>query len=189
MAPANAMRKETPITAPVNHLVGLDCQASTGTRHVLSTAHCRIEPYLDQGGACGAAGPASAPGSAVERPARRTPGHVTGAHQISPALGYTAVQRTACAPRPDRRPVRRPCAVAAALHATSTTSPDPGCGRELSSRKGRLKITPGRGMLPAPSAQTMRIRLRTACSGWRCRTMADLVAAPTPSAATGLQRM
>jgi hypothetical protein len=26
-------------------------------------------------GACGAAGPASAPGSAVERPARRTPGH------------------------------------------------------------------------------------------------------------------
>ena len=57
---------------------------------------------LDQGGACGAAGPASAPGSAVERPARRTPGHVTGAHQISPALGYTAVQRTACAPRPDR---------------------------------------------------------------------------------------
>ena len=29
----------------------------------------------DQGGACGAAGPASAPGSALGRPARRTPGH------------------------------------------------------------------------------------------------------------------
>jgi len=29
----------------------------------------------NQGGACGAAGPASAPGSAVERPARHTPGH------------------------------------------------------------------------------------------------------------------
>jgi len=36
---------------------------------------CRIEPYLYQGGACGAAGPASAPGSALGRPARRTPGH------------------------------------------------------------------------------------------------------------------
>ena len=35
-----------------------------------------------QGGACGAAGPASAPGSAVERPARRTPGHTPKAAQI-----------------------------------------------------------------------------------------------------------
>jgi len=33
-------------------------------------------PVLEnQGGACGAAGPASAPGSALARPARRTPGH------------------------------------------------------------------------------------------------------------------
>ena len=39
-----------------------------------SALHCRIMPFLDQGGACGAAGSASAPGSASERPARRTPG-------------------------------------------------------------------------------------------------------------------
>ena len=38
---------------------------------------CRIEPYLDQGGACGAAGPASAPGSALGGPpgARRAKSH------------------------------------------------------------------------------------------------------------------
>jgi mannose-6-phosphate isomerase-like protein (cupin superfamily) len=40
-------------------------------------------------------------GSAVERPARRTPGHVTGWHLISPALSYAAVHRAACAPGPD----------------------------------------------------------------------------------------
>jgi hypothetical protein len=40
-------------------------------------------------------------GSVVERPARRTPGHVTGWHLISLALSYAAVQRAACAPGPD----------------------------------------------------------------------------------------
>ena len=33
------------------------------------------QALLDQDGACGAAGPALAPGSALPRPARRTPGH------------------------------------------------------------------------------------------------------------------
>jgi hypothetical protein len=41
---------------------------------VLPAARCRIELLLNQGGACGAVGPASAPGSALEGPpgARRT---------------------------------------------------------------------------------------------------------------------
>jgi hypothetical protein len=37
---------------------------------------------FDQGGASGAAGPASAPGSALARPARHTPGHATQDTQI-----------------------------------------------------------------------------------------------------------
>ena len=48
------------------------CSAKASTRCI-----CAALPNLavfDQGGACGAAGPASAPGSALGRPARRTPG-------------------------------------------------------------------------------------------------------------------
>jgi hypothetical protein len=45
-------------------------------------------------GACGAAGPAPAPGSAFERPARRMTGHTTQAVVIKAA-------RTACRPVPD----------------------------------------------------------------------------------------
>jgi hypothetical protein len=52
------------------------CRASVviGQRH--HGLRCRIEPYLDQGGACGAAGPASAPRAQPWRgPPGRTPGH------------------------------------------------------------------------------------------------------------------
>jgi len=63
-----------------------------------------------QGGACGAAGPASAPGSALGRPARRTPGHTQpGRLQISPALGYALEQPAARAPRPDRLALTSTC--------------------------------------------------------------------------------
>jgi len=41
-------------------------------------SRCRIEPFLDQGGACGTAGPASAPGSALREapPAHAGPHHL-----------------------------------------------------------------------------------------------------------------
>jgi len=49
---------------------------SSGARRRLRGSRCRIEPYWIKGGAAPrTAGPASAPGSAVERPARRTQGH------------------------------------------------------------------------------------------------------------------
>jgi hypothetical protein len=48
---------------------------TAATNACLPTPRCRINPYLDQGGACGAAGSASAPDSALGRPARRTPSH------------------------------------------------------------------------------------------------------------------
>jgi hypothetical protein len=41
----------------------------------LHRLRCRIEPYLDQGGACGAAGPAPASASGLGGPGRRVPGH------------------------------------------------------------------------------------------------------------------
>ena len=53
-------------------------------RHKRTRSVCGCLPnlsVLDQGGACGAAGPASAPGSALGRPARRTPGHAHMAHR------------------------------------------------------------------------------------------------------------
>ena len=37
--------------APVNHVVGLQCQAFTETGHCPGPLRCRIEPFLDQGGA------------------------------------------------------------------------------------------------------------------------------------------
>ena len=62
---------------------------------------CRIEPFLDQGGACGAAGPASAPGSASGRPARRKPGHSrkeSGSRWLTRHAGRYRVQPSS--PRP-----------------------------------------------------------------------------------------
>ena len=48
--------------------------------------HCRIKPYWIKSGACGAAGPASAPPLSLGRPARRTPGLAAGNRpQISQA--------------------------------------------------------------------------------------------------------
>ena len=41
----------------------------------LSPPRCRIKPYLDQGGACGAAGSAPAAASGLGRPGRRAPSH------------------------------------------------------------------------------------------------------------------
>jgi hypothetical protein len=65
--------------------------------HSLPAAPCRAARSAlpncvgteNQGGACGAAGPASAPGSAVERPARRTPGHATAGAARSARLPAT----------------------------------------------------------------------------------------------------
>jgi hypothetical protein len=57
---------------------------------------------LCQGGACGAAGPASAPGSALARPARRTPGHTRAAPRSRPlARRARRVQRAAAYLAPD----------------------------------------------------------------------------------------
>jgi 2'-5' RNA ligase len=42
--------------------------SSHSTRATAPAPRCRIMPYLNQGGACGAAGPASAPGSGLGRP-------------------------------------------------------------------------------------------------------------------------
>src|SRR5437016_11607058 len=60
----------------------------------LSAACCRIvlrNQY--QGGACGAAGPTSAPGSAVERPARRTPGRALAGQHDQQAYSPSPLMR------------------------------------------------------------------------------------------------
>ena len=62
---------------------------------------CRIEPLLDQGGACGAAGPASAPGSALGRPARRTPGHTRRTRRSKRLANTQAGGRRAVLSAPD----------------------------------------------------------------------------------------
>jgi hypothetical protein len=62
-------------TATLSQPASRSQHGTRATHHNAPRPRCRIKPYLDQGGACGAAGPAPAPGSAVARPARRTPGH------------------------------------------------------------------------------------------------------------------
>jgi hypothetical protein len=94
-----------PPSAPPNYQVtGLTPHRRTSARsHLDSFWTCwphqlgcragrRSDPYrrdrggrTDQGGAYGAAGPASAPGSAVGRPARRPPGHTSQGMQIKAA--------------------------------------------------------------------------------------------------------
>ena len=62
--------------APSSHISWRTCVADQWSdRRARRRSRCRIEPYLDQGGACGAAGPASAPGSAFPeaRPAHAGP--------------------------------------------------------------------------------------------------------------------
>jgi hypothetical protein len=49
-------------------------QLHSSTAHGSTALRCRMEPYLDQGGACGAAGPAPAPGLSLGGPPGRTPG-------------------------------------------------------------------------------------------------------------------
>jgi hypothetical protein len=65
----------------------------------------------------------------------RRRGHVTRRHQISPARGYVAGQRAACASRPPVRPRRRPCAVAAVPLAASTASPGLGTAQAGDGKK------------------------------------------------------
>jgi hypothetical protein len=57
------------LTGTFENLPGRGEPTSVSVMVAADAAH-----FSDQGGACGAAGPASAPGSAFPRPARRTPG-------------------------------------------------------------------------------------------------------------------
>src|SRR5262249_21768300 len=62
---------EAELPAPVSHVVGLPCQASTGTgQSACPLVRCvaELSRLWIKSGACGAAGPASAPRSASEGP-------------------------------------------------------------------------------------------------------------------------
>ena len=97
-------------------------RASTDGGHAPHRPHrpaCRIEPYLDQGGACGAAGPALAPASGLgEAPAvaRRAASAGTQIQKAHAARG--PVQRTAVFHR--RRIIPLASAASMALHAVAS---------------------------------------------------------------------
>jgi hypothetical protein len=66
-------------------------QGPLGRRGCVRPARSAAWPpcaWRHQGGACGAAGPASAPGSAVDGPPRRTPGHTSRLHRYSLLTRY-----------------------------------------------------------------------------------------------------
>src|SRR5208282_621591 len=72
--------------------------------HTRRPIRCRVGPFLDQGGACGAAGPASAPGSGLGRPRPAHAGplpqdtQIKMAHASSKPAQRTAVDITALRP-------------------------------------------------------------------------------------------
>jgi len=78
--PSNSANVAGHGTGPVADQLADMCRGSVGGSHAITAItalRCRVEPYLDQGGACGAAGPALAPASGLrEAPAvarRATP--------------------------------------------------------------------------------------------------------------------
>ena len=87
-----------------------DCRASPDGGHPqpaarspqLPAVRCRIKPYIDQGGAYGAAGPASAPGSASEGPpgARRATAEVQ-ADQVGSLVDQPRAARSRLPPHID----------------------------------------------------------------------------------------
>jgi hypothetical protein len=62
-----------------------DSRASPDGGQPALALRCRIEPYLDQGGACGAAGRCQRSASALEGPAERAPAQTLLAPQITKA--------------------------------------------------------------------------------------------------------
>jgi hypothetical protein len=74
-----------------------------GATPVWRPMRCDLLPnyaFIDPGGACGAAGPASAPGLSLGRPTRRTPGHNRRLHRSRwPARHAASVQRKSHLPR------------------------------------------------------------------------------------------
>lgn len=67
------------------------CRCSLTRKRLSRRANCRIKPYLIKRRRCAAPGPASAPGSAFRRPARRTPGRTHIPQLISQAHHHTSV--------------------------------------------------------------------------------------------------
>jgi hypothetical protein len=93
--------------------VGPECQASTGTAQSVTTLRCRIIPYFDQGDACGAAGPASAPGLALEaRLAHARPHTLATLISYAGTVLYAAVFPALYCPGPDHRAMGHPTGVA-----------------------------------------------------------------------------
>jgi hypothetical protein len=108
-------------------------------------------PIHDQGGACGAAGPAPAPGSALGRPARRKPGHPHG--HVDQGGSHGSVPRAARS-RLARPPLSssRP-RLAAPLEASAcfplVASPA-ATGSPTSATPGSISRPPGRSRRPPP---------------------------------------
>jgi len=140
----------------------------------ITALRCRIKPYLNQGGACGAAGPALAPGLCVEdaRPARagphpQSPG-ISLAHQLRRLVllmrpSSRSTLSRSWAPRLDR-PRRRRYAMASPAHTRHPLGEEMATAREGQgnpNRSSRL-LTPcisGRCWLP-PHSPERRLRNR-----------------------------
>ena len=73
--PAGSRGSRYDLIAPVSHLVGLQCQASTGTGHLQPRLRCRIEPYLIKAAPAAPQARRQPRAQPFPRPARRTPGH------------------------------------------------------------------------------------------------------------------
>ena len=110
-----------------------------------------------QGGACGAAGPASAPGSAVERPARRTPG---GPYALAPPIGLAHSLRRLVLPAVACLALRRPAPgqhVSVALRAS----------RAIGSAESRPVARWQKDLVPAKEGEDHDTPSRTAVSARR----------------------
>jgi hypothetical protein len=108
----------------------------------------------NQGAACGAAGPASAPGSALERPARRTPGHIRPGRRSRPLIrraeGYRA------RPSSSTQDCPLPTAASRSLPAVAPHA----IGYRRNPASTRQALAPARKRIDQQSRQRARTRLR-----------------------------
>ena len=100
------------------------------TQTALTALRCRIPPYTEsRQRAARAAGPASAPGSALRRPTRRTPGRTGSARRSRPLGRHASRYSTSRVPRhplSGSRPPRSRALPAVASHEIGFADPRPG---------------------------------------------------------------
>jgi hypothetical protein len=124
--------------APVSHLVGLECQASTGTGQALCCLDCRIEPYLIK--AAPLRGTASGAPRAGLWPWKAPPGAPAPSEHAMPQIhNFNSARLLVCTGAVFRSIVQLPAAAPRPPVSVAARSASPGLGPQPLTRIWHLR--------------------------------------------------